>query len=297
MIVQLLSLFLALSNHLAASSIQPAGYMQAECTIANLQTTSEAMSGQYLVSGGKITFSANHDVNEGVISSVVTFQDTTALESPAVTSTLSFPFTNDRMITRMNELIIDAAMQVNEESECNLPESLNQFYEEFADSLFNCTTHMGGSQLRFSVMYHEAIIGSARRICNGAQTICTPAPDYDLGDQMFMCGEDMVELFPDLTQQAKIRMAKINEDKTSNIENESAGPIGPDTRGKRGLFQTLLGLVACPFGFSGSSWCCCGNYDGCCYFADTLCCVHDAVCTCCSYWYCGPDCQPDSWCD
>ena len=278
-IIQVLSFLLLVISHCHAT--------EAECIIADLQTTTETMNGQYEGNRWTISFRASHERNN--ISSVVTFQDSTDGDIPAVTSLLSFAYSTDRKIPGMSQLVVDAAVKVSEDNDCNLPESLNQLYEEFANALFNCTTHMGFSQLRFSVMYHMSVIGSAKRICSGAKTNCTHSPEYDLGNQMFMCGEDMEELFPYQVQQGKNRLAKLEEDMASF--EEASNEAVP--RGKRTFIGTVLGSVAC---LNGGDWCCCGNYAGCCWFASIGCCVHDAVCTCCRQWHCGPDCVPDSGC-
>lgn len=44
---------------------------------------------------------------------------------------------------------------------------------------------------------------------------------------------------------------------------------------------------------SGSSWGCCGNYNGPCYASNPLCYVHDYLCQRCDHWWCFGGCKPD----
>ena len=101
-------------------------------------------------------------------------------------------------------------------------------------------------------MYHETIIGSAKRICSGAETICTPSPKYTYNNGLFVCSEDLEELFPGETAEAKIRM----EMKQQRNQEEEQGVMPGKERAKREWW--------CPCGdLRGTDWGCCGNYDGC----------------------------------
>ncbi len=149
---------------------------------------------------------------------------------------------------------------------------------------------MGMSQLRFSIMYHETIVASAKRICNRAETICTASPKYVYGNGLFICEQDMEELFPEQMEEARRKMMEVKKRKEVTTEMSEA-------RDKRWSLLCLL-IPVCG-GMEGSDWGCCGNYDGCCLYCHKLCRVHDVVCTCCmeGSWFCGPDCQPDPWCN
>ena len=50
------------------------------------------------------------------------------------------------------------------------------------------------------------------------------------------------------------------------------------------------------WGLMGGDTCCCGNYPGCCVYANILCCIHDNICYCCGRWYCGFQCKPGNGC-
>ena len=145
-----------------------------------------------------------------------------------LTTQLSFPAVQDRVIPQIDKLVVEAATRVAESTACNIPNGLNQIYENLADRLYKCTEDMGGSQLRFSVMYHETIIGSAKRICSGAETICTPSPKYTYNNGLFVCSEDLEELFPE--EIAKIRMEEI---KQQINQEEEQGVVSGKEREKR----------------------------------------------------------------
>ena len=145
-----------------------------------------------------------------------------------LTTQLSFPAVQDRVIPQIDKLVVEAATRVAESTACNIPDGLNQIYENLADRLYKCTEDMGRSQLRFSVMYHETIIGSAKRICSGAETICTPSPKYTYNNGLFICSEDLEELFPE--EIAQIRMEEIKQRRN---QEEEQGVVSGKERGKR----------------------------------------------------------------
>ncbi len=55
-------------------------------------------------------------------------------------------------------------------------------------------------------------------------------------------------------------------------------------------------LLPCFF-LGGGDICCCGNYDGPCWFCSALCCLHDIYCWCCDHWGCGSACVPEPGCN
>ncbi len=242
-----------------------------DCTATIDTATQQEMRGHYDGNGWTISFTVL--LNQEIIHSFTTFRNTSDEHSSAIEARLSFPNTPERQIPDMKKHIIGAALQLTQETDCNIPDGINVFYQEFADALYKCTMNMGPSQFRFSVMYHETILASANRFCSGAESICTPSPKYESGTGLFICSEDLKELFPSESRQGKEKML--------TIKNMTPA------REKR--WCLLLGL-------EGSDTCCCGNYDGCCWYAHVACCIHDLICRCCEQWHCGWACQPEPGC-
>lgn len=189
---------------------------------------------------------------------------------------LSLPDTEGRIVPTIEKLIVQHALDLVETTDCQIPANLNILHEELADKLYQCTTEMGMSQLRFSIMYLETVVASAQRLCNGAESICTASHKYTYGEGLFMCEEDLEELYPELT---------IDHDGKVEADNKVDKEPTKKEKVKRGF--------DCP-GLSGSDHGCCGNYDGPCYFCSNFCLWHDRVCTQCEHWHCGPACVPDS---
>ena len=242
--------------------------LDSDCTMTIDIATQQEMQGRYDGNGWTVSFTVL--LNEDTINSFTTFRNTTDENSNVIETRLSFPNTPERQIPGMTKHITDAAFQVTQETDCNIPFDINVFYQEFADALYKCTMNMGPSQFRFSVMYHETILASANRLCSGAESVCTPSPKYEAGTGLFICSEDLEELFPNEARQGKETMLA--------IKNRA--------REKRW----------CPTDLQGSDRCCCGNYEGCCWFANYLCCIHDDACRCCDQWHCGWQCQEEPGC-
>ena len=249
-----------------------------DCMVIIDTSTQQEMQGRYDGNGWAVSFTIS--LNQDKIDSITTFRNVSDENSKAVEARLSFPNTPERQIPGMTKHVVDAAFQVAQESDCVIPDNIHVFYQEFADALYKCTMNMEPSQFHFSVMYHGTILASANRLCAGAESVCTPSPKYEIGTGLFICSEDLEELFPNKAREGQERMLSIKN---------HASQIRP--REKRWN-------PSCPdyYGLEGSDWCCCGNYDGCCSYAHVVCCVHDAACTCCSHWLCGWQCQPDFWC-
>ncbi len=193
-------------------------------------------------------------------------------------TTVSLTLTNakGRMIPGIERMVVESAEKLAESTDCEIPNNLNRLHEQLADKLFQCTD--GLSQLAYSIMYLETVVGSANRLCSQAESICTVSPKYTFGNGAFICQEDLEDLFPketltakELTYQSNILLSdKNNADKAQE-------------RNKRWW---------CPLG-RGSYHGCCGNYGGCCYYRHWACYLHDRACTNCGHWLCGPMCRPD----
>ena len=110
---------------------------------------------------------------------------------------LSFPYTDSRKIPGIVEYIVSAAQKLSADIACNLPSEVFLLYEEFSEALHNndCTDLLGSSQLRYGPVYHTSIVGTAGRVCEETEPFCTPSPNYEFGDEMFMCLEDLKTLF------------------------------------------------------------------------------------------------------
>ena len=241
------------------------------------------IQGKYEVDGWNIGFKSY--VEKNLIKSITTFHNASSEESFVVE--LSFPFTSDRQIPGMLRYIVSAAAKVAQETNCELSEDISELYEEFAETLYECTTSIGTSQLRFSLMYHVPIMGSVHRICSKSETICTPSPAYEYGNELFICSEDLEELFPDLVEKGKqMKLEAVT------MQRKMKERIIP-----RGVSWWCKLVYPLGWGLQGGDHCCCGNYDGCCVYANLVCCVHDAICNCCQYgWFCGWQCQPSPGC-
>ena len=160
--------------------------------------------------------------------------------------------------------------------DCDVTPKMSAIYEAFADGLYKCIQTENPSQLHFSVMYHVSVVGVAERICQGKDDaeLCTVPKSYEFGVELFLCEEDIQELFVEGKE-------KVNEMKIQALNRN---------RFKRSCrFHPGTGL-------QGGDTCCCGNYEGCCLYAHIGCCVHDAICWCCDHWYCGWQCEKEPSC-
>ena len=206
------------------------------------------------------------------IVSVTTFCNLTSDVRIQLTS-LKLPATaiHERKIEHMLEKVLNAAtvtatVFLEEENLPPISDTIVKYYYQFADTLFKQTDELGSSQLRFSLMYHSAIMGSAKRITDGAQNpndICSVSAQYYYGDRLFVCMQDL----------------------------ETAMSEETSTREKRDYWPRNGGRPP-----SGRHWGCCGNYGGRCWLWSRLCWWHDCVCQCCSRWYCGWACRREWWC-
>ena len=188
----------------------------------------------------------------------------TSLKLPAAVTAI-----HDRKNEHMLEKVLDAAtvtatVFLEEENLPPISNSIVTYCYQFADVLFERTD--GPSQLRFSLMYHSAIMGCAKRITDGAQNpndICSVSPRYYYGDGLFVCIQDLETAM---------------SEESSNRQKRANWP-----RGRRSP--------------TGRHWGCCGNYGKRCRFWSNLCWWHDCICQCCSRWYCGWACRRERWCN
>lgn len=260
------------------------------------------VKGEFITAEGNIEFDANiHDDGLTILS-------TTDFLHPKSTihTALSFPNVPEQKVPGMQYIVTQAASDLMESSSCQLPSNLPSVYESFSNALFHCTDSLGYTQLRYSLMYHVSVVGSAQRLCTDKVPVCTLSPTYDDEGEMFMC----MEVLEDLQQEQAGPQVDAMEDGTSPRptdvpEIKPGGDVAAMLMGK----GTSSHPTDIPYGFQaqdrrkrngclqGSDICCCGNYSGCCYYSHWLCCAHDIVCACCDSWYCGWQCQKASFCD
>ncbi len=223
------------------------------------------VQGLYMKNGMLTFFEAFSDGS--TIDSITIFQGNGA----DLVTQLSLPNSNGHKVPEMLKRVTKAALELKEQSDCNIPSEALSFYEEFSNTLYGCTDSLGTSQLRFATMYHTSVIGTASRLCDGVELACTPSPSYENDEEMFICIEDLAKTFPD-------KISGVTHTMSANAQGdcELLFPLG------RGL--------------QGGDICCCGNYPGCCVFASDFCCWHDTVCRCCGQWFCGAQCKPESDC-
>ncbi len=222
------------------------------------------LTGTFYNPKGIITFKARIDGDN--------IYSTTSFNSKEISfdTSLSFPQTNQAHVPRLPELIVTAAKQLSTETDCLIPPKMSELYEAFSEALYQYTKSLGASQLRFSLMYHVSIIGTSKRVCqHNNKPLCTPSPTYTLGEELFVCVEDLEDIFP--------------QDKEMMMPSQDELMLHSGYRQKRGCLK-------------GSQKCCCGNYPGCCVFSHVLCCIHDRICNCCGRWYCGFQCKPANGC-
>ena len=163
------------------------------CDLDLRTADSNEVQGRYESNGWKISFSASLQSDTIYSRTVAT---NTSDDDFELTIRLSFLDSKDRAVPGIEELVVEAAKELVETTQCSIPDRFNEVYEDLADKLYQCTMELGPSQLHFSIMYHETIVASALRICSGAETVCTPSPKYVYGNGMFICSEDLEELFP-----------------------------------------------------------------------------------------------------
>ena len=243
------------------------------------------VQGRYENNGWEVSFSASLQSNTIYSRTVAT---NTSDDDFELTIRLSFLDSKHRTVPGIEELVVEAAKELAEATQCSIPDRFNEVYEDLADKLYQCTMELGLSQLRFSIMYHETIVASALRICSGAETICTPSPKYVYGNGMFICSEDLEELFPNQMEAGRVELERIKQHSLEIPTSSSA------SRSKR--WDPVCAFTHSCHGLEGGDWGCCDNYAGCCRHCRPFCVAHDAICTCCTWWWCGPSCQRDWWC-
>ena len=179
---------------------------ESTCIVEIDTSTQGEMQGSYEGDNWEVSFRISLD--KDTVNSFTIFHNTSD-ESFEIQTQLSFPNTQERQIPGMTKRVVDAALQVAQETDCSIPEDINKLYQEFADALYKCVVDVGPSQFHFSVMYHGSILASANRFCAGVETICTPSPKYEIGTELFICSEDLEELFPIEAREGKQMMQDI----------------------------------------------------------------------------------------
>ena len=224
----------------------------------------ESLIGEYNNDNWKILFNAH--LNNNNIVSNTSFQK----EGYSFLTSLSYHDVASKRIPNIVQEIVTSGTMVAMENNCDIPVTLSSVYQTFTDALYFCTRSIGTSQLRFSVMYHVSVVGTAERVCQDKKPLCTSSPSYVFGNGLFMCSEDIENIFRKEIEHIDEIVFQSNEKKHCNNH------LGWNLR--------------------GNDSCCCGNLPGCCLFAHKFCCWHDFACLCCQHWYCGGLCKPASSC-
>ena len=223
--------------------------------------------GKYVANGWMISFHTL--LRDGMVRATTTFENTTVsseMEKQFQFMTkLTFEDPGGRVIPGIEKAVMEEALEVVESTKCNIPFNIIDLYEEMASNLFECTKDLKHIQIRYSVMYFVSVVGSAQRICDEEENVCSASPKYVYSESMFICQEDLMYLYDHIP-----------------VEEKQIHVV------KRGLF--------CPW-IHGSETCCCGNYDFTCLYCSAACCVHDLLCRCCRpAWFCLPGCKPERGC-
>lgn len=189
----------------------------------------------------------------------------------------------------------------------NLSSLTNEFIKRITSN------HKGNDyeSLFESVFFHSSILNVKKRsLEQNSACECTLHPGYLLNKNGFMCQEDFVmqvsevktiienspSEFSDNESQSLLNFLTNTTEQTFNfkelyskyvsIEDYNASLENLRNSGSNTQSRCWLGL--------GSSHGCCGNYDGCCYYVNPICHIHDAMCSDCSpRWFCLSGCVPD----
>ena len=173
---------------------------------------------------------------------------------------------------------------------------LMEAYDNLANMLHRKVPLQYGqvNEVVFSIMYHSTMVGSVGRMIDGAtedDDICSTSPTYIFGKTLFVCSQEIERFAPKFISDDKIQAFA---DKMM-VDSKAAAHVRP----KRGWFRRTARYLV-PFTrpwLSGRDWGCCRNYEGYCRFANPVCYVHDAICTCCfATWFCFGGCRQDPWC-
>ena len=258
------------------------------------------LHGVYLIDGEEsdLQLELLAQIQGNEIVSITTFHKESEDVSLKLTS-LSIPLKDlhHRKISNMRKRILEAAREAVEVFQAQAEHfpslmDVETTYQEMADALFKATDdlELDRSQLRFILMYHSCIVGSARRISEGAtepDNICAIDPKYTYGTGLFICTQDLFDILgvpPESTD-----LIERNPDKEQDDDETPEG----GTRQKREYHPCCPPFRWPP---SGRHWGCCSNYGGRCWFASIVCWYHDCLCQCCGRWYCGWRCRRDSHC-
>ena len=161
--------------------------------------------------------------------------------------------------------------------------------------------------------FHYSILTIKKREIKSKICECTVHPGYLTDKIGFGCMEDHIlniseitniiernsTIFGDTSSKELLRYLKQNNneivtfkevygfyyplDKYNDSLESSSNVNG---KGKKATSFCLLG--------SGSDHGCCGNYEGCCYYVNPICHIHDKLCvTCKPRWFCFSGCVPD----
>ena len=205
-----------------------------------------------------------------------------------------------RTVPHLREKILQAARDsyqlLNANETLMFPdiEDLMEAYDNLANMLHRRVPLQYGqvNEVVFSIMYHSTIMGSVRRMIDGAtedDDICSTSPTYVYGKTLFVCSQEIERFAPKFISDDKIQAF------TDKMTYSKAA-----ARPKRGWFRRTVRYLIWPITrpwLRGTDWGCCGSYNGFCWFANPVCYVHDAICTCCfSRWFCFSGCRRDPWC-
>lgn len=195
--------------------------------------------------------------------------------------------------------------------------------KSFIETIFNSTS-VRKKHVQ-SILFHFAIINTKMRAFENNFYQCVPHPGYILGRSYFWCQEDFyvdVKLIKNLYKTHPELIKDLKSEKLLNFINSTQSDLlsfdkiysfyiskdnflksldnifsrnNPSSDNKTTSIAELSGDCSwwCPLG-CGTDWGCCGNYSGCCLYSNTICYIHDAICTNCQpRWFCFSGCVPD----
>jgi len=166
-----------------------------------------------------------------------------------------------------------------------------------------------------NIFFHKSILATTVRSIeeNKPDCECTVHPGYLLDKTNFHCQEDYFynkEKLIEVINEYKVEHGSLDtkeQNLLTFLENTNQESIRFDQQYsfsvsnevfKESMDNLKMAAKAdcawwCPLG-CGSSHGCCGNYEGCCLYANLGCYIHDKMCTTCEpEWFCLPGCKPD----
>jgi hypothetical protein len=220
--------------------------------------------------------------------------------------------------------VVEQAKTLSKSLEVSYLNGVASIFDSFREGIITDRSINSSSQMIQSLAFHRAIILAAKRSQDDCG--CTPHPGYFVDKTLFLCQEDVhidPRLYVKLLSNGGYKMNKTEETLLFFLQkNQVKNTISIDkvfdfieskehfmerigiaydyisNTGKArvsGAVRSKLVVEWCPLG-KGSDWGCCGNYEGCCYYKNILCYLHDAACSasnCQPVEICFSGCKPD----